>query len=215
MRKTGHVDLSRVDHLVYATAELNLGMAEIERLLGIRPIPAGRHPVWGTQNALVALGPASYLEIIAPDSARSPEAGVRPFGLDQLSGPRLVAWAAKANHLEQLRAAAARNGVALGSVLPGSRQQPDGTMLSWTLTDPGCVLGDGIVPFCIDWGHSPHPASTAPRGVTLAALTAEHPDPDRVREILRCLGFALPVTIGPKPVLIAEINCRHGRVLLR
>jgi hypothetical protein len=214
--KSGHLDLTRVDHLVYATIDLNHGIAEIEHLLGVRAIPGGRHPVWGTQNALVALGPASYLEVIAPDPARLPESGVRPFGLDQLSGAAgLVAWAAKASHLEQLRAAAAQSSVALGKVLPGSRQQPDGTMLSWSLTDPCHVLGDGIVPFCIDWGRSSHPASTAPNGASLAALTAEHPDPDRVRDILQALDLALPVKIGPERVLIAEIDCPRGRVLLR
>jgi hypothetical protein len=53
--------LERVDHLVYATADLDRGVAEIELLLGIRASPGGRHPAWGTRNALVALGSMSYL----------------------------------------------------------------------------------------------------------------------------------------------------------
>jgi Glyoxalase-like domain len=207
--------LSCVDHLVYATTELDRGIADIERLLGVRAIPGGRHPMWGTWNALVALGPASYLEVIAADPGQSPASGARPFGLDRLSCPRLVAWAAKTRNFEQLRVVAARSGVALGNALSASRQRPDGTMLSWTLTDPCRVLGDGIVPFYIDWGHSSHPASTAPSGATLAALTAEHPDPDRMRDMIHSLGLALPVAIGPEPALIAEINCSNGRVLLR
>jgi hypothetical protein len=207
--------LARVDHLVYATPDLNRGIAQIERLLGIQASPGGRHPQWGTQNALLALGSASYLEIIAPDPGQLPSAGARPFGLDRLGSSRLISWAAKARGLNELRAAAARGGVALGSVLSGTRQRPDGMLLSWTLTDLSSVAGDGIVPFFIDWGSSPHPAQAAPVGATLADLRAEHPDADRVREMLRRLDLDLPIAIGPQPALIAEIDCANGRVLLR
>jgi Glyoxalase-like domain len=215
MPVTSQKILSHVDHLVYATPDLSHGIAQIERLLGVRASPGGRHPQWGTQNALLALGSASYLEIIAPDPGQLPRAGIRPFGLDRLGSSRLVSWAAKACGLNALRAAAARAGVALGSVLSGTRQRPDGTILSWTLTDLSFVAGDGIVPFFIDWGSSPHPAQAAPVGATLAILHAEHPDADRVREMLRGLDLDLAIAVGPHPALIAEIDCANGRVLLR
>src|SRR5262249_11322359 len=59
--------VSRVDHLAYATPDLEKGVAEIERLLGVRATPGGQHPGRGTRNALVSLGPTSYLEIVGPD----------------------------------------------------------------------------------------------------------------------------------------------------
>jgi hypothetical protein len=77
------------------------------------------------------------------------------------------------------------------------------------------VIADGIVPFFIDWGTTPHPASSAAPGATLIALRAEHPDPTKVRMILNQLGFDLPVTKGPTPALVATIDSPRGRVELR
>jgi hypothetical protein len=206
--------LALVDHLVYATADLDRGIAEVERVLGVRASPGGQHPIWGTRNALVALGSSSYLEIIAPNPDHSSPSEGRPFGLDALASSRLVGWAAKASGLANFRDAAAQHGVELGKVLSGSRKQADGTVLTWKLTDLRFVVADGIVPFFIDWGKSPHPALVASRGATLVGLRAEHPDADHVLQMLRVVGVDLKVGVGAAPALIAEIDCPYGHVLL-
>ena len=90
-----------VDHLVYATPDLPRGLQVIESLLGVRATRGGRHPNWGTCNALIALGDDIYLEIIGPDPdlARPPQG--RVFGIDELVKPQLVTWAAKAVNLSE------------------------------------------------------------------------------------------------------------------
>jgi len=207
--------LARVDHLVYVTPDLNRGVEEIEKLLGVRATPGGQHPGRGTRNALIALGPATYLEIIAPDPDQPPPKTPHPFGIDGLKKSRLVTWAAKGVDLERLRDEAARKGARLGEVMSGSRRRPDGTLLSWRYTDPQTVLADGLVPFFIDWGQSPHPAETAARGASLIALRAEHPDAQRVQRLERELGLDLPVQPGATPALVAVIDGPRGRVELR
>jgi hypothetical protein len=204
--------LACVDHLVYATADLDQGVSEIEKLLGISASLGGRHRQWGTHNALAALGPSSYLEIIAPDSWSITES--RPFGLDIPGPSRLATWAAKRSSLTRVRSAAAQHGVELGKVLSGSRTRPDGVVLRWELTDLRCVVADGVVPFLIDWDNSPHPAATAAKGATLVSLRAEHPDADHVCRMLRAVSVDLPVSFGGAPALIAEINCPKGHVVL-
>jgi hypothetical protein len=207
--------LARVDHLVYACAELERGIKEIEQTLGVRAIPGGRHPMWSTHNALAGLGARSYLEIIAPDPDSTPTSRPRPFGLDAAGRSHLAAWAASGREPHAWRNEAVRGGVHLGAIQPGSRRRADGVMLEWQLSDLRCVLGDGIVPFLIDWGASPHPSLTAPKGAVLEGLRAEHPDPEGVRGMLSALGLDLQVDAGPRPVLLAKIRCRAGVVILR
>jgi hypothetical protein len=207
--------ISRVDHIVYATPDLNRGVEEIEKLLGVRAIAGGRHPGRGTRNALVAVGPTAYLEILAPDPEQPPPQEPRPFGLDGLKESKLVAWFVKGRDLERLRSDAVRKGVPLGEVKSGSRQRPDGVNLSWQFTDPSVRVADGIVPLFIDWGDSPHPARTASKGATLISLRAEHSDVRAVREMLRHLGIDLQVKQGWSPALIAVIEGPRGRVELR
>ena len=207
--------LTRLDHLVYATPDLSLGIEAVDKLLGVRATPGGQHPGLGTRNALVALGPSSYLEIIGPDPDQPKPAGRRRFGIDELKAPRIVRWVAKGTELEKIRAAAAERDVKLGPVIPGSRRRPDGVLLSWQYTDPNTVVADGLVPFFIDWGTSPHPSATAARGASLVQVRGEHPDAERVQQLLDALGLDLRVQRGSSPAIVATIDSPRGRVELR
>ena len=206
--------LAQIDHLVYATPDLAVGIETAEQLFGVRATPGGQHPGLGTRNALIALGPASYLEIIGPDRDQPAPKGRRRFGIDDLKAPRLLTWVAKGKSLEKFTVEAKADGVDLGAVIPGSRKRPDGVVLSWRYTDPQTVLADRLVPYFIDWGTSPHPSATAAKGVTLLSLRAEHPDADRVQRMLRQLGLDLAVTKGSRPALIATFDGPKGRVQL-
>lgn len=207
--------LSRIDHLVYATPDLDRGVEQIERLLGVRAVPGGQHPGWGTRNALIGLGDETYLEIIGPDPDQPKPDRPRRFGIDELRAPRLVTWAAKGTDLEAIVENAKSHGIELGQVQSGSRRRPDGVLLSWRLTvspEPGA---GGIVPFFIDWGETPHPAASLPKGCVLVALRAEHPNANRVQAGLSALGLNLRVDAGGTPALIAKISTAQGDVELR
>lgn len=207
--------LRHVDHLVYATPDLSEGVARAEALLGVRATPGGQHPGEGTRNALIALGPTSYLEILGPDPEQPKPAQPRRFGIDDLKAPRLVTWAAKGSNLGPMVDEARRHGVMLGDVIPGSRRTPAGVLLSWHVTNQRAVIADGLVPFFIDWGDTPHPASSAATGASLIALHATHPDPAAVRRMLNQLGLDMPVTKADRPALVATIMGRRGRVELQ
>jgi len=207
--------LAQVDHIVYATPDLQLGIDTAEKLFGVKATPGGQHPGQGTRNALIALGPATYLEIIGPDPEQPTPAGGRRFGIDDLKAPHVLTWVAKGKSLDKFAADAKTHGIDLGAVIPGSRNRPDGVVLKWTYTDPRVVLADRLIPYFIDWGSSPHPSATAAKGVTLVSLRAEHPDAERVQKMLEQLGLALVVTRGPAPSLIATFNSPKGQVVLK
>jgi len=207
--------LARLDHLVYATPDLQVGIDAVEKQLGVKAATGGQHPGLGTRNALVALGPTSYLEIIGPDPEQPKPSGPRRFGIDDLKAPRIVRWVVKSNELPTVEETAAKSGVRLGAIASGSRKRPDGVVLSWRYTDPAVVVADGLVPFFIDWGSSPHPALTAAKGVTLMQLRAEHPDAARVQKMLDALGLDLNVSQASAPAIVATVDSPRGRVELR
>lgn len=207
--------LAIIDHLVYAVPDLDRAVADLETRLGVRTSPGGQHLGHGTRNALIGLGPAAYLEIIGPDPAQPAPDGPRRFGIDGLREPRIAAWAAKSSDLDGVAAEAARRGVHLGPVGSGSRKRPDGAVLQWRFTAPETIVADGIAPFFIDWGATPHPASSLPGGAVLAALVGEHPEPERVRSVLMRIGVDLPVRRGSRPALVATVETARGRTELR
>jgi hypothetical protein len=204
-----------VDHLVWATPDLEQGIREIERLTGVRASPGGKHPSWATHNALLSLGPGTYLELLAPDPSVAPPGKARPFGLDRLDRSRLVTWAAHEADLAGRLATLAAAGIDLGEILEGGRVRPDGVALHWRLTSPRAMLEEGVVPFLIDWGTSPHPSTTAAPGLALVALEIEHPDPEHLREHLFRFGIDLPLRKAPRPALVATLDSPRGRVELR
>ena len=204
-----------VDHLVYATPDVDASIAALSAQLGVAPALGGSHPGLGTRNALLALGPRCYLEIVGPDATQPPPDGARWFGIDALTAPRLVTWCAAARDLPAVHARAHAAGVPLGEVRAGGRVRPDGVRLSWHVTSPFTVLADGLVPFFIDWGDSPHPADSAPAGVRLLALTAEHPDAPSLAVQYAALGLAVPVQPAAAPALVAQLDTPLGRVTLR
>jgi hypothetical protein len=207
--------LEYVDHLVYATPDVETTMREISVLLGVAPAIGGRHRVWATRNALLALGPRCYLEILGPDDLGPTVPPPRPFGMDSLTAPRLVTWVAAAADLERIVTDARRKDVHLGKVEARSRLRPDGSQLTWRMTDLFAPREGGVIPYFIDWGETLHPAASAPAGCVLLGLTAEHPDAKRVQGILTQLGFDLGVEEGPEPALIATIRAPRGEFVLR
>lgn len=206
-----------LDHLVYATPDLDATVTELAERLCTRPVPGGSHPGLGTRNHLVNVGDGAYLEIVGPDPDQDEPPAARPFGIDDLTGARLVTWCARADRpLEDAIAASRRAGHDPGEPIEMSRMRPDGVRLSWRLTPPQLVGPNrGIVPFLIDWGSSPHPTSTLPHHVSLVQLRLETPDPEGLLVILAALDVlggthGIEVVEGSRPTASCLIRTADG-----
>ena len=205
-----------LDHLVYATPDIDGTVEDLAARLGVLATPGGRHPGLGTRNALLGVGGGAYLEIIGIDrEADARPDGPRPFGLDRIDEPRLATWAAGVTGIDECVARARAAGYDPGPVQPMSRRRPDGVELQWRLTLPGAE-GVELVPFLIEWGDGvAHPSTTSVSGCRLVTFTGEHPEPGAVVATLKALDVELDVNPAATPALIAVIEGPAGTVELR
>lgn len=202
-----------VDHLIYAVPELTAAVADVEDRFGVRAQAGGRHIGLGTHNALLALGPRTYLEIIAPDPGQPEPSMPRPFGVDELRSGTLVGWALACDDIDRAVAEARSHGYDPGEIGDGQRVGPSGVVLRWRAT--GSALAGGLFTFLICWGDTEHPASSAPRGLSLMSLQIEHPDPRSLAPVLAALGADIEVTSAAVPALVAHISGPTGSKVLR
>ncbi|MEM9618204.1 MAG: VOC family protein [Pseudomonadota bacterium] len=209
-REIHHAAPENVDHIIYAVPDLETGMAEIETLLGVRPVIGGRHPQYGTHNALLSLGPSTYLEIIAPAPDMSaPERGYFFGAASDVS--RLAMWVLRTDDIETLSESAVAAGVPLGQIEAGRREKPDGTAITWKASDPYAMPLQGAVPFLIEWGEDTlHPAQSTPPAGELIGLSVEHPRPDDLRRAFDALGVELQITQADAYRLVATVRTLSG-----
>lgn len=205
-----------IDHLVFAGPNLQEAVEHVAELLGERPVAGGRHTGFGTANYLLGLGDRCYLEVIGPDPDDPDFDGQRPFGINGLSAPRLVAWASERADLPAFVAGARDQGVELGEALPMSRETTDGHMLRWMLTLPQVApTGEPqLQPFFIDWGETTHPSVNLQGQLSLEEFHLAHPEPAAVQRTLGVLDIDLAVAEREELTLEALIETAEGiRVL--
>jgi Glyoxalase-like domain len=202
-----------IDHLVYAVPDLVAAVSDVEERFGVRAQAGGQHIGRGTHNALLALGPQTYLEIIAPDPGQPDPPGPRPFGVDGITQGALAGWALSCDDIDAAVARALSHGYDPGEIADMQRVDPTGTALRWRLT-LNATPGD-LTPFLINWGDTEHPATSAPPGLTLEAFHLEHPYPPSLTPTLTALGADVEVRPAPAAALIARLSGPNGSMVLR
>jgi hypothetical protein len=205
--------MPELDHLIFAAADLDTGVARIEELTGATAVLGGPHPGVGTHNALLTFDATTYFEVIAIDPNQPDPPVARPFGLDDGAEPRLAGYAvhpAPGETIDDVVALLKGAGHDPGPVTAMSRVKPDGEEISWRLTRSMAGPAPSGVPFAIDWGGTPSPARSLPSMGHLIELRVHHPDPT-TRAVALALGLGLTVTEGPAR-LTAVVDTPSGRV---
>src|SRR5258707_30105 len=93
--ETQHLVGRMLDHIVLVTSNFRQDAEWLADRTGISGTYGGHNPVNGTHNMLFPLSAGAYLELLAADEQRPATAErALPFGLDQLTGRSVAAWAA-------------------------------------------------------------------------------------------------------------------------
>jgi hypothetical protein len=109
------VSAMRIDHVIYATGDLDRAAARVESELGLTAVGGGRHEGIGTANRIVPLG-GGYLELLTVvdlDEARASALGRAVLERIDATGDGLMAWAVV---VEDAHAIAARLGIEVSTI---------------------------------------------------------------------------------------------------
>lgn len=191
----------KIDHPVYAAPDLGVAIDDLERRFGVGAEFGGEHNGLGTHNALLALGPTTYLEVIAAHADQPASSTRRSFGIYGLAEPRLAGRLPR--HRRGHRAGAEPR-FQPGDAIPMGRADATGTVLRWQVTLN--ALDGAPVPLLIDWGAIEHPARSAPQGLTLDSIA--HTDATGLAATLQARGVDVPVKPTGRTALIAHVRAR-------
>lgn len=188
-----------IDHIILGCKEIEEGIQFIYQKTSVMPQKGGRHPQWGTLNALLSLGQNSYLEVMAPIPGQATK---YPFdSLPDFSTPKWLAWAARTEDILAVKTTLDSMNVKHSDIIPGARIKPDGQMLRWKLLFPENNYS-GVFPFFIEWeSKSLHPALTSPIGLSLMTWHLGHPEFSKINACFIQLKVGLHCTESVQPKL--------------
>lgn len=150
----------------------------------LRAVAGGRHPGWGTRNALSYFG-LTYIEFLAISDPDELRAATDRFLLSRDAerllpeNEALFRVALRSDDIEATHDQLRRKGLAVSPIVDGQRNDPQGNIIRWRIfTIDGDT--DGLVyPFVLQWGEDdttrlarlraqeldvPHPLGFPPQG---------------------------------------------------
>ena len=156
----------RIDHVIYAAADLDAAATRIEAELGLPVLAGGRHEGHGTENRIVPLG-GGYIELLGVADPR--EAAGSPFGrglVDRLArdGDGWLAWVVAVDDVDPV---AQR----LGTTITTLRREG----LSARLTGVTAAMDEPFLPFFVsrDPGVADPGAGGDAGGITWIELSGD------------------------------------------
>ncbi|MCZ6895763.1 MAG: VOC family protein [Gammaproteobacteria bacterium] len=142
----------RFDHAVIAVRDVDTAI-EAYTALGFEVAAGGRHPSFGTRNAIVRFG-LDYLELLAIEDIEQARAR-GSFGAELAAflehSIGLVGFVFASSRLEDEAHGLADIGLAAEGPFAMERERPDGHILTWRLVIPGSSPWRKPWPFLIEW----------------------------------------------------------------
>lgn len=137
--------MTELDHVIWAVPSLDTAIAALREGHGLAAVPGGSHPAWGTRNAIVPLGGA-YLELVEVADPDAPMVGFTARVAEVAAeGGGLALWCERTDDIGHEAAVRGYD------VVPGSRENPDGSRLSWRVAGMPQACATPLLPFLIQW----------------------------------------------------------------
>ena len=177
----------RIDHVIYAAADLAEATGRLEALLELPAVGGGRHDGLGTHNRIIPLG-GGFLEVLAvadPDEAAGSPLGSALQARIASIGEGLMGWAVAVDDVEALARA---NGLELTTI---GRQG-----MTARLTGVAEAMAEPMLPFFIERDPGiPDPGAVGDgEGISWVEVGG---DAERLRAWLG--GAELPVHVVDEP----------------
>ncbi|MHB1527268.1 MAG: VOC family protein [Candidatus Dormibacteria bacterium] len=160
----------RIDHVLFATTDLQLGARQLLIGHGLESVEGGHHPHWGTANRIAPIG-SQYLELVTAYDREL--AATNPFGRAVLAeaDPDSLRPLAVCLAVDDLSEVALRLGL---ESTAGSRTLPSGGVVGWRSVGMEAAFSPRRLPFFIEWDQlSQHPSQSGPRNLPLAIARVE------------------------------------------
>jgi len=180
-----------IDHVILPVRDLALEAAALEARYGLASVEGGRHPAWGTANWIVPLGD-TYLELVAVADNESASRSAFGRWIASAMPGRPLGWAVRTNSIDAV-------GRRLGQpVVPGSRVDARGALITWRSVGLDIVVREPGLPFFIQWGDGvPLPGAAAVRhrgGPVTLKLLSVAADQERLADWLGDHDLPIAVT---------------------
>jgi hypothetical protein len=191
----------QIDHVIYATADLDQAAARVERELGLVARGGGRHEGLGTHNRIVPLGPG-YLELLAvadPDEAARSDFGRGVMERLAQAGDGLFGWVVAVDDVDPV---ARRLGTTISTIRRAG--------LSARLTGLAEAASEPFLPFFMSRDHGvPDPGGGGDAGgITWIEVAG---DAARLRQWIDFAPLPVRVVAGPPEVRAVGIGEREFR----
>ena len=195
-----------IDHVILPVRDLALEAAGLEARYGLASIEGGRHPAWGTANWIIPLGD-TYIELVAVGDDESARRSAFGQWIASALPGRPLGWAVRTNSIDAV-------GRRLGlPVVPGSRVEPGGGLITWRSVGLDIVVREPGLPFFIQWGNGvPLPGAAAvshPGGPATLKLLSVAADQERLADWLGDHDLPIAV-IGPRARSAITLSRGHG-----
>lgn len=204
-----------LDHFVCSVIGLEKWSADFSHRSGVTPEFSGRHPMFGTHNALVSLDSGMYFELFAEDPNPPVPRKIELPHFKGLKDPQITCWYLRCNDFQLAEKSLSKFSLKTSPVVKGSRIDQNGNLLQFEWVDILDLDSLGFAaPSFIKWLPGvTHPTVTSPKGCMFKKLSVTHKPHKDFSDWLESLQLGIVHQEGEVTKVEVEIDTPKGSLI--